>query len=139
MPRCSRTLLRLVLCLALPAAHAASFDLINQGRLPPIIHDNDRQGTMRLAAELVGRDLSALSGLPHQLAISLDACGQRCVVIGTLDSPLVQQAARRGRLDLAALRGQCVGGGVGNRARPGFARQRLALAARPGLGRRQRR
>ena len=94
MPRCSRTLLRLVLCLALPAAHAASFDLIDQGRLPPIIHDDDRQGTMRLAAELVGRDLSALSGLPHQLAISLDACGQRCVVIGTLDSPLVQQAAR---------------------------------------------
>lgn len=106
MPRCSRTLLRLVLCLALPAAHAASFDLIDQGRLPPIIHDNDRQGTMRLAAELVGRDLSALSGLPHQLATSLDACGQRCVVIGTLDSPPVQQAAKLGRLDLAALRGQ---------------------------------
>jgi len=106
MPRCSRTLLHLVLCLALPAAHAASFDLIDQGRLPPIIHDNDRQGTMRLAAELVGRDLSALSGLPHQLATSLDACGQRCVVIGTLDSPLVQQAAKLGRLDLAALRGQ---------------------------------
>lgn len=106
MPRCSRTLLRLVLCLALPATHAARFDLIDQGRLPPIIHDDDRQGTMRLAAELVGRDLSALSGLPHQLAMSLDACGQRCVVIGTLDSPLVQQAARLGRLDLAALRGQ---------------------------------
>lgn len=106
MPRCSRTLLRLVLCLALPAAHAASFDLIDQGRLPPIIHDDDRQGTMRLAAELVGRDLSALSGLPHHLATSLDACGQRCVVIGTLDSPLVQQVAKLGRLDLAALRGQ---------------------------------
>jgi hypothetical protein len=86
------------------AAHGEPFPLSVQRQLPLVVHDN--QATMRLAADMLGHDLAAVSGLAASASTRLEDCTSRCIVIGTIDSALVQDTARSGGIDLAPLRGQ---------------------------------
>lgn len=92
------------LLLASGLAHAAPFPLDLEGRLPVIVTES--QATYRLAGELLGRDLRQLTGLAGTRSERLDACRERCIVIGSAASALVRQAARAMGVDLAPLDGQ---------------------------------
>ncbi len=101
------TTLRLItlgILLSSGVVHAAPFALDADGRLPTIVTDGAT--TTRLAGALLGRDLQQLTGLPATPATALADCAQRCIVIGTADSKLVQQVATAMHIDLAPLAGQ---------------------------------
>ncbi len=85
-------------------ANAADTVLFDTHIRPAVIHDKDIPLT--LAAELLGRDLEALTGTAPKLSGDLKACGTVCVVITTLDSPLSKRLARQRTVDLSALSGQ---------------------------------
>jgi hypothetical protein len=97
-------LLALGLLLGSGLLHAEPFALDAQGRLPVIV--TEAQVSVRLAGDLLGRDLEGLTGIAAARSDSLDACPRRCIVIGTAASPLVQGAARAMGIDLAPLAGQ---------------------------------
>ncbi len=82
-------------------AHAADWDLSRAG----ILVVADGQGTSRVAAELLARDLVSLGGKPSGIVEDQATCAATCIVIGTTDSPVVQRLARAGGVDLSPLRG----------------------------------
>jgi hypothetical protein len=89
------------------AGHAGAGELAlyeQGGQVAAIVHDN--QKTYALAAQLLGRDLQALSGQAPRISSRLRDCGKTCVIVGAYDTPLLRQVAKRDGLDLAALRGQ---------------------------------
>jgi hypothetical protein len=86
-----------------PASHAG-FELAGPAGAARIVHEDTP--AMRLAAELLQRDVRAVSGKPAAIAQGLDGCGQRCVVIGRHDSAIVQRVAAEEGIDLAPLRGE---------------------------------
>ena len=96
--------LSLVLLLAGGLAHARPFPIDAGDQLPSIVHDG--QVTVRLAADMLGRDLGRVSGLPAPQATRLQDCVRRCIVVGTADSRQVQDVARALGVDLAPLAGQ---------------------------------
>jgi hypothetical protein len=65
----------------------------------------DGEGTTRLAAELLSRDLSALGGQPGAVVEDRTNCASVCIVIGTAASPVVQRLAREGGVDLSPIAG----------------------------------
>ncbi|MCT8003106.1 glycosyl hydrolase 115 family protein [Sphingomonas sanguinis] len=89
------------LALASGSAYAAELDLSRAGLLAV----EDGEGTTRLAAELLSRDLSSLGGRPAAIVAEEKACAQTCIVIGSAASPLVQALARQGGVDLSAMKG----------------------------------
>ncbi|WP_338762595.1 glycosyl hydrolase 115 family protein [Massilia sp. METH4] len=98
------------------AAHAGDFDLKNAAVLA------EDQPTMRLAADLVRRDLRAVGGAEVPRAGRLADCRDVCIVIGRHDSPLLREIASTEGLDFAALAGQWERYqrvGIVSRARPG--------------------
>jgi hypothetical protein len=96
--------LALLGCLSVlaPASHAG-FELAGPAGAATIVHDG--QPAMRLAAELLQRDVRSVSGQPAAMAQSLDGCGPRCVVIGRYDSDLVQRVAAEEDIALPPLQG----------------------------------
>ncbi|MGI4844338.1 MAG: glycosyl hydrolase 115 family protein [Janthinobacterium lividum] len=92
------------LLLASGMLHAAPFTLDAGRRLPDIV--TDAGPTFRLAGDLLARDLQQLTGLASTRGDSLDACRDRCIVIGASGSPLVTRVAQAMGVDLAPLAGQ---------------------------------
>ena len=89
------------------AGHAGAGELVlyeQGGPVAAIVHDD--QKTYALAAQLLRRDLQALSGQAPRISSRLDDCGKTCVIIGAYDTPLLRQLAKRDGLDLTALRGE---------------------------------
>ena len=89
------------------ARHAGAGELTlyeQGGPVAAIVHDD--QKTYALAAELLGRDLQALSGRAPRISSRLQDCGKTCVIIGAYDTPLLRRLAKRDGLDLAGLRGE---------------------------------
>ena len=89
------------------AGHASAGELTlyaQGGPVAAIVHDD--QKTYALAAQLLGRDLRALSGHAPRISSRLQDCGKTCVIIGAYDTPLLRQVAKRDGLDLTALRGE---------------------------------
>ena len=89
------------------AGHAGAGELMlyeQGGPVAAIVHED--QKTYALAAQLLGRDLRALSGQTPRISSRLQDCGKTCVIIGAYDTPLLRQLAKRDGLDLAALRGE---------------------------------
>ncbi len=94
-----------VLLAGLQQAGAGELTLYEQGGpVAAIVHDD--QKTYALAAQLLGRDLQALSGQTPRVSSRLQDCGKTCVIIGAYDTPLLRQLAKRDGLDLAGLRGE---------------------------------
>nr|WP_315249740.1 glycosyl hydrolase 115 family protein [uncultured Duganella sp.] len=92
------------LLFAAACAQSAPFVLDAGDGAPAIV--TAQQPTFRLAADLLARDLKRLSGLDSQQVATLAECSRRCIIIGTVDMPLVQQAAAMLAVDLAPLAGQ---------------------------------
>ncbi|MRV70318.1 hypothetical protein GJ700_01100 [Duganella sp. FT92W] len=103
----SRTLRRATLLLGwlacVPACHAG-FELAGPAGSATIVYEDD--ATMRLAADLLRRDVGAVSGVDPATSSRIDACGRRCVVIGRHDSALVRGIAQDEGIDLATLKGK---------------------------------
>jgi hypothetical protein len=78
--------------------------LFDGRRVASLVHDGSQSA--RLAAELLGRDLAALTGRTPAISPDLTSCTQLCVVVGTHDSPLVRAVARESGVDLSVLRGE---------------------------------
>ena len=97
-------LLALGALLASGAAHARPFALDRDGALPVLVTDGSV--TARLAADLLGRDLEALTGIAGRRVERLADCPQRCLVIGSADTMLVREVAGAIGADLAPLAGQ---------------------------------
>lgn len=87
------------------AANAADDLLLFDGKaVAGVVHASG--STMRLAGELLARDLTALTGRRPVVSTDLQVCRRLCVVVGTHDSSLVKAVAQDAGLDLAALSGQ---------------------------------
>ena len=89
----------LALTLATPAS-AAELELTRAG----ILAVADGQGTSRIAADMLARDLASLGGKPAGIVEDEAGCAATCIVIGTVDSPVMQRLARAGGVDLSPLR-----------------------------------
>ncbi|MCS0616878.1 glycosyl hydrolase 115 family protein [Massilia kyonggiensis] len=92
--------LALILTLTASLVHAQPFGLNDT----VVVHAGPP--TMRLAAGMLARDLERVSGTAPVLATRLQDCPRRCIVVGTVDSALVQDAARALGADLKPLAGQ---------------------------------
>ncbi|MBP2161131.1 MULTISPECIES: glycosyl hydrolase 115 family protein [Asticcacaulis] len=98
-----RVLVLLAMGMAAPAL-AEEATLFDGKTVAAVIHDDDR--TLGIAGQLLGRDLTAVTGQAAKVSARLSDCGQVCVVIGRYDSRLVTQVAREANLDLSTLKGQ---------------------------------
>ena len=97
--RCAAALVA-ALMTALPAA-AAETVLFDGRTIAGVVHDDHGAGkTLSLAADLLSRDLTALSGQ------NAGACTKTCIVIGLYDSPMIKKLAKAGHVDLSDLKGQ---------------------------------
>lgn len=85
-------------------AQAAPFKLFDGQSVVPIVRDGGR--TMTLAAEMLARDVTAISGRAPVLGSTLDDCGNICIVIGPIGSPLIEAAARDSGVNLSDLSGK---------------------------------
>ena len=97
-----RFFLLLAACAWATASHAG-FELAGPAGGARIIHEDD--ATMRLSAQLLQRDVRAVSGVAASTSVTMDDCGRRCVVIGRHDSQLIQRIAHEEGVDLSALKG----------------------------------
>jgi hypothetical protein len=96
--------LPLVLALAAGIVHAQPFELGVPGQALTIVHE--AQATLRIAADMLARDVERVSGHTAAVTTRLADCPRRCVVVGTADSALVRDAARTLGVDLRPLAGQ---------------------------------
>ena len=115
-----RTLVTILLLLAAGTACCADFTLGDGRRIAAVLAERDV--TMALAADLLRRDLHAVSGAVAPRAASLDDCTDACIVIGRHDSPLLREVAAAEGLDFTALAGaweRYVRIGIASRSRPG--------------------
>jgi len=85
------------------ASEAAPVTLYDGQTLVPVIHE--ATPTSALAAGMLAHDLKSLTGLDAKVSADLDDCGHACIVIGTIDSPVVAEVARDAGLDLGVLKG----------------------------------
>ncbi|WP_273162425.1 glycosyl hydrolase 115 family protein [Massilia timonae] len=97
-------LLALGALVASGAAHARPFALDRNGALPVLVTDGS--ATSRLAADLLIRDLAALTGIAGRRVEGLSDCPQRCIVVGSADTALVREVASAIGADLAPMAGQ---------------------------------
>ncbi|WP_165390942.1 glycosyl hydrolase 115 family protein [Pseudoduganella lutea] len=103
--------------------HAADFDIKNATVLA------EDHATMRIAADLLRRDLLAVGGGDTKPASKLADCREVCIVVGRHDSPLLRDIAKAEGLDFSALAGkweQYERIGIASRTKPGT---RLLLIA----------
>lgn len=84
------------------AAMAAT--LFDGRKVAAVIHQDERTAT--LAAQMLARDLQALSGQAPLLGKRLADCTALCVVVGQFDAPLAREVAAETGVDLRDLRGQ---------------------------------
>jgi hypothetical protein len=122
LPSIPCLVLSLLTCL-LPCGGATAAGSITQAS-PGAVADNVSEDTptLRLAGELLRRDLQAISGQPVRHLKQLEDCTRTCIVIGRHDAPLLQGLARDEGLDTRALRGEWeryVRTGIASRKRPG--------------------
>ena len=93
-----------VACVCATAGHAAPISLYDGHSLTAIVHEDTPTST--LAADMLAHDLKGLTGHDAVVSAKLDDCGSVCVVVGTIDSPMVAQVAHDAHLDLSTLKGQ---------------------------------
>ena len=86
------------------AAHAAPVALYDGQSLVPVIHEDST--TSALAAGMLAHDLKSLTGHDARVSSALSDCGRVCIVLGTIDSPVVAEVAHEAGLDLSTLKGQ---------------------------------
>jgi len=83
------------------AAAEGRITLNPDGRLPAIVHED--QAAMKIAGDLLARDLAALGGGGAARGTGIEACTRVCVVIGRHDSPLVRKVLAEEGIELPRL------------------------------------
>jgi len=83
------------------AAAEGRITLNPDGRLPAIVHED--QAAMKIAGDLLARDLAALAGGGAARGTGIEACTRVCVVIGRHDSPLVRKVLAEEGIELPRL------------------------------------
>jgi hypothetical protein len=78
--------------------------LYDGARVAPIVHANDRSTT--LVAQMLARDLTALTGKTPVVSQDLSHCIRLCIVLGRFDSDLVRGFVKEAGIDLSALGGE---------------------------------
>ncbi|MCW4462901.1 glycosyl hydrolase 115 family protein [Sphingomonas sp. BT-65] len=101
--RITRVLLSLAALLP-SAALAGQVELFDGREVAGIVHSGERPA--QLAAELLARDLTQLTGMTPRVSGDLATCGRLCVVLGPQDSALIREVARETGIDLTELCGQ---------------------------------
>lgn len=86
------------------AALAQQAELFDGREVAGIVHSGERPA--QLAAELLARDLTQVTGATPRVSGDLAACERLCVVLGPQDSSQIREVARETGIDLAELRGQ---------------------------------
>lgn len=89
--------LPLLLLFAAVQASAEEAVLFDGRQVADVVHEDDR--ALGLAAQLLARDLAAITGHAPKVSTALTNCRVLCVVIGRHDSPLVRGIAREAGLD----------------------------------------
>ncbi|WP_343519737.1 glycosyl hydrolase 115 family protein [Sphingomonas sp.] len=100
-------LIRVALAFAalLPSvALAQQVELFDGREVAAIVHSGERPA--QLAAELLARDLTQVTGIAPLVSGDLAACRRLCIVLGAQDTALVRAVARETGVDLSKLRGQ---------------------------------
>lgn len=92
------------LALAAPFALATDAQLFDGKNVAAVVHEAETP--MRLAGELLARDLKSLTGQQPTTSSDLAGCRQLCIVVGRHDSALVKAVAQDAGFGLAALAGQ---------------------------------
>lgn len=99
-----RPLLASLLLAACPFASSAPVALAGPDGVAGVVHDGGP--SMALAADLLRRDLQAVSGKSSRVLAGVDECTRVCIVLGRYDSAWMQQLAQREGLDFSALKGE---------------------------------
>ncbi len=87
-------------------AQDAPFSLYDGHRLANVIYaSKPREKAPMLVADMLARDLTALTGVSPTVASDLSGCQTVCVVIGEIDSPLVRKLTQAAHIDTRALKG----------------------------------
>ncbi|RZT08215.1 Glycosyl hydrolase family 115 [Duganella sp. CF402] len=84
--------------------HAASLPLLTNGNAPTVLTDG--QETLGIAADLLRRDIGAVTGQPSSSVNRLEDCAAVCFVIGKTDSALIAKVAKLAGIDLSWMKGQ---------------------------------
>lgn len=93
----------------LPLAQASAGEVVlyDGARVASVIHDGPgKSRTLRLAANLLAKDLSSLTGQAAKVSGKVRDCAGTCVVVGLYDSPEIRRLARLAGEDLSGLKGQ---------------------------------
>jgi hypothetical protein len=89
-----------------PAARAADFTVFDGKTVPVVVADTDRAGgPVQKAAELLARDLNALSGVAPAVVKPGGASGP-AIIVGQVDSPFVAQLLAENHIDTSPLKGK---------------------------------
>ena len=81
----------------------AAFTLVSDGQAVPIVVDEADFEGIRMAAANLQADVQAVSGVRPQLAATLSA---QCVLVGSLQSPLMRKLTAARKIDRKALAGK---------------------------------
>ena len=94
--RSARRWLLALLCASAPCMPAAAEEMVlfDGGAAPTIVHGDG--ATARLAAEMLARDLAALTGRSPDLGTDPARCTATCIIIGQHDDKLIAGVTRNG-------------------------------------------
>ncbi|WP_245531434.1 glycosyl hydrolase 115 family protein [Asticcacaulis biprosthecium] len=96
----------MIVAFAAPA-FAGEVVLYDGARVANIVHDDRDAGrTLNLAADLLARDLTSLSGRTPNVSGKVRECGEVCVVVGLYDAPQIRRLAGLAGENLSGLKGQ---------------------------------
>ncbi|MGP7795541.1 glycosyl hydrolase 115 family protein [Sphingomonas sp. CLY1604] len=85
-------------------AHAERTALFSNGQVAAIVHEEERP--LALAAQLLARDLTGLTGRSPDVSSDLSRCRRVCVVVARSNSPLARAVAGDAGVRLSDLSGQ---------------------------------
>lgn len=85
---------------------ADRFTLISQSQPVSIVVANDDLKGIQIAARNLQQDFERVCGKKAELLDAPNADTKQCVIAGSLDSPLIKQIAKSGKLDAGELKGK---------------------------------
>lgn len=85
---------------------ADRFTLISQSQPVSIVVANDDLKEIQIAARNLQQDFERVCGKKAELLNASNADTKQCVIAGSLDSPLIKQIAKSGKIDAGELKGK---------------------------------
>ena len=79
------------------------FEVANQSQIVPIVHDADEDEGIVMAIRSLQSDLEAVVGAKPQIG---QTTAEECIIIGSLNSPMIQQLMKTGKIAKQELQGK---------------------------------